>query len=125
MSTLPALSVIGSATKRNAILELAAEAERRGFAGLAVPGVGGNFGMCASLAHVTSTIPFWTSIQPIYLSHPMETAATASHVFEVSGGRFRLGLGVSHVPMLDRLRIDTGKPLSDMRDYVAAVRSAA
>ncbi len=125
MSTLPALSVIGSATKRQAILDLAADAERRGFAGLAVPGVAGNFGMCASLAHVTSTIPFWTSIQPIYLSHPSEVAATASHVHEVSAGRFRLGLGVSHAPLLDRLGIDTGRPLSDMREYVAAVRASA
>ena len=36
---MPALSVTGTPTKRNAILELAAEAERRGFAGLASPGV--------------------------------------------------------------------------------------
>jgi alkanesulfonate monooxygenase SsuD/methylene tetrahydromethanopterin reductase-like flavin-dependent oxidoreductase (luciferase family) len=121
---LPALSVIGSATKRAAILELAAEAEQRGFAGLACPGVGGNLALCASLAHVTNTIAFWSSIQPIYLAHPMETAATAAHIAEVSGGRFRLGLGVSHLPMLDRIGLATGKPLSDMRDYVTALRKA-
>lgn len=121
---LPALSVIGSPTKRAAILELAREAERRGFAGLACPGVGGNLALCASLAHVTTTIPFWSSIQPIYLAHPMETAANAAHIAEVSGGRFSLGLGVSHVPMLDRIGLATGKPLSDMRDYVAALRKA-
>ena len=121
---LPALSVIGSATKRTAILELAAEAEQRGFAGLACPGVGGNLALCASLAHVTNTIAFWSSIQPIYLAHPMETAATAAHIAEVSGGRFRLGLGVSHLPMLDRIGLATGKPLSDMRDYVTALRKA-
>ncbi|CAB4866883.1 unannotated protein [freshwater metagenome] len=124
MSPLPALSIIGAATKRLAILELAAEAETRGFAGLACPGVGGNLALCASLAHVTTTIPFWSSIQPIYLAHPMETAATAAHIAEVSGGRFRLGLGVSHVPMLDRIGLPTGKPLSDMREYVAALRAA-
>ena len=119
---LPAVSLIGTPTKRMAILELASEAERRGFAGLACPGVGGNLATCASLAHVTSTIPFWTSIQPIYLSQPNELAATAGHLHEVSSGRFRLGLGVSHTPMLDRLGVASGKPLSDMRDYVGALR---
>ncbi len=121
---MPALSVIGTPTKRSAILELAAEAERHGFAGLASPGIHGNLAMCGSLAHVTNTIPFWTSIQPIYHGHPVEVAVTGGHLHEVSGGRFRLGLGVSHAPAMNRLGIDTGKPLHDMGEYVAAIRAA-
>ena len=123
-TAMPALSVIGTPLKRNSILELAAEAERRGFAGLASPGVHGNLAMCGSLAHVTNTIPFWTSIQPIYHGHPVEVAITAGHLHEVSGGRFRLGLGVSHAPTMHRLGIDTGRPLHDMGNYVAAMRAA-
>ncbi|MEO7371898.1 MAG: LLM class flavin-dependent oxidoreductase [Ilumatobacteraceae bacterium] len=123
-SGMPAISVIGTPTKRNAILELAAEAERRGFAGVASPGIHGNLAMCGSLAHVTKTIPFWTSIQPIYHGHPVEVAITAGHLHEVSGGRFRLGLGVSHRPAMNRLGIDTGKPLHDMSQYVADIRAA-
>ena len=121
---MPALSVIGTPTKRNTILDLATEAERRGFAGLASPGIHGNLAMCGSLAHVTHTIPFWTSIQPIYHSHPVEVAVTAGHLYEVSGGRFRLGLGVSHEPAMHRLGINTGKPLHDMAEYVGAIRGA-
>ena len=121
---LPAMSVIGVPTKRGTILELAAEADRRGFAGLASPGVHGNLALCGSLAHVTSRIPFWTSIQPIYHCHPAEVAITAGHLAEVSGGRFRLGLGVSHAPAMDRLGLDTGKPLADMRRYVEGLRAA-
>jgi alkanesulfonate monooxygenase SsuD/methylene tetrahydromethanopterin reductase-like flavin-dependent oxidoreductase (luciferase family) len=121
---LPALSVIGVPTKRATILELAAEADRRGFAGLASPGVHGNLALCGSLAHVTSRIPFWTSIQPIYHSHPAEVAITAGHLAEVSGGRFRLGLGVSHAPAMDRLGLATGKPLADIRAYVEGIRAA-
>jgi alkanesulfonate monooxygenase SsuD/methylene tetrahydromethanopterin reductase-like flavin-dependent oxidoreductase (luciferase family) len=121
---MPALSVIGVPTRRNTILELATEAERRGFAGLASPGVHGNLAMCGSLAHVTSTIPFWTSIQPIYHGHPVEVAITAGHLHEVTGGRFRLGLGVSHEPAMNRLGINTGKPLHDMAEYLAAIRAA-
>lgn len=121
---MPALSVIGVAGKRGAILELAAEADRRGFAGLASPGIHGNLALCGSLAHVTSRIPFWTSIQPIYHSHPAEVAITAGHLAEVSGGRFRLGLGVSHAPAMSRLGLNTGKPLADMRAYVEGIRGA-
>jgi len=124
MTRLPALSVIGTPTKRTALLEVAAEADRRGFAGLASPGIHGSLALCGSLAHVTTTLPFWTSIQPIYHSHPAEVAVTAAHLSEVSGGRFRLGLGVSHEPAMSRLGISTGKPLSDMREYVASVRTA-
>lgn len=121
---MPAVSVIGTPTKRTTILELATEAERRGFAGLASPGIHGNLALCGSLAHVTNTIPFWTSIQPIYHGHPVEVAITAGHLHEISGGRFRLGLGVSHAPTMHRLGIDTGKPLHDMDNYVTAIRAA-
>jgi alkanesulfonate monooxygenase SsuD/methylene tetrahydromethanopterin reductase-like flavin-dependent oxidoreductase (luciferase family) len=124
MPAMPALSVIGTPTKRQTILQLAADAERRGFAGLASPGIHGNLALCGSLAHVTTTIPFWTCIQPIYHGHPAEVAVTAGHLHEVSGGRFRLGLGVSHAPSMHRLGIDTGKPLHDMREFVGAIRTA-
>ena len=124
MATLPALSLIASPSKRQVLLDLAAQAERSGFAGLAVSGVAGNLALCGSLAHVTSKISFWTSIQPIYLSNPSEVAATAGHLNEVSNGRFRLGLGVSHAPTLDRIGLVAGKPLSDIRNYVAAIRAA-
>jgi alkanesulfonate monooxygenase SsuD/methylene tetrahydromethanopterin reductase-like flavin-dependent oxidoreductase (luciferase family) len=124
VTRLPALSVIGTPTKRATILDLAAEADRRGFAGLASPGIHGNLALCGSLAHVTSRIPFWTSIQPIYHCHPAEVAITAGHLAEVSGGRFRLGLGVSHAPAMDRLGLATGRPLADMRQYVEGIRAA-
>lgn len=80
-------------------------------------------GLCVSLAHETSTISYWTSIQPIYYSHPVEAANTAAHINEVSGGRFRFGIGVSHGPVVQRLGVATGKPLADTRDYVAAMRA--
>jgi alkanesulfonate monooxygenase SsuD/methylene tetrahydromethanopterin reductase-like flavin-dependent oxidoreductase (luciferase family) len=116
--------VIGVPSKRRALLEVAAEADRRGFAGLASPGVHGNLALCGSLAHVTSRIAFWTSIQPIYHAHPAEVAVTAAHLAEVSDGRFRLGIGVSHAPAMSRLGLETGKPLADMRAYVAGLRAA-
>ncbi len=122
---LPALSLVASPGKRRAVLDAAVEADRRGFAGIACPSLGGVMGLCVSLAHVTERIPFWTSIQPIYLAHPSEAASTAAHVQELSGGRFSLGLGVSHGPVHDRLGVAPGRPLADIEAYVAAGRAAA
>jgi alkanesulfonate monooxygenase SsuD/methylene tetrahydromethanopterin reductase-like flavin-dependent oxidoreductase (luciferase family) len=120
---LPALSVIGTPTKRGAILELAAEADRRGFAALACPSLGGALSLCASLAHVTHDIHFFTSIQPIYNATVNEIGASASHINEVSGGRFALGLGVSHEPMVRRLGVPFGAPLADISDYVFRLKA--
>lgn len=119
----PAISIVASPTKRNAILELAQKAEQLGFEGLACPSLGGTMALCTSLAHATSTIHYWTSIQPMYYSHPVETANTAAHIHEISHGRFGLGIGVSHGPVVQRLGVETGKPLSDIANYVAAMRA--
>jgi alkanesulfonate monooxygenase SsuD/methylene tetrahydromethanopterin reductase-like flavin-dependent oxidoreductase (luciferase family) len=114
---------VASPTKRRVLLDLAKEAERRGFTGIACPSLGAAMGLCTSLAHETTTIRFWSSIQPIYYSHPAETANTAAHIHEISGGRFALGLGVSHGPVVERLGVHTGKPLHDVETYVSAVRT--
>jgi len=118
----PAISLVAVPGKRQAALDAAQEADRRGFAGIACPSLGGAMGLCASLAHVTDTIPFWTSIQPIYLANAQETAVLAGHIAEISGGRFTLGLGGSHGPVHERLGLDVGRPLADTRAYVDAVR---
>lgn len=120
---IPALSLVATPTKRAALLDLAVEAERLGVNGIACPSLGGTMGLCTSLAHVTSTIRFWTSIQPMYYSHPVEAGNAAAHIHEMSQGRFGFGIGVSHAAVTKRLGVETGKPLSDIRDYVAAMRA--
>ncbi len=121
---MPAVSLAAVPGKRLRALEIAAEIERRGFAGIYCPSLGDALGLCTSLAHVTSTIRFGTAIEPIYFRHPTSMAQTASYIHEVSGGRFDLGLGVSHGPVHERLQLDVGRPLSDMRRYVAGMREA-
>ena len=121
---MPAVSLAAVPGKRARALEMASEIERRGFPGIYCPSLGDALGLCTSLAHVTSTIRFGTSIEPIYFRHPSSMASTASYIHEVSEGRFDLGLGVSHGPVHERLQLDVGRPLSDMREYVAAMRAA-
>jgi alkanesulfonate monooxygenase SsuD/methylene tetrahydromethanopterin reductase-like flavin-dependent oxidoreductase (luciferase family) len=122
---LPAVSLVAPPGKRAAVLELAGELDWRGFAGIACPSLGGSMALCASLAHTTNTIRFFTSIQPIYFQHANEAAAAAAHIHEVSGGRFSLGLGVSHDPFLGSMGVTPGKPLADTRAFAEQVRKVA
>lgn len=123
VSDRPALSLVATPTKRAAVIDAAAEAERRGFPAIACPTIGGALGFVASLAHATTSIEFFTSIQGIYGVHASELGALASHVGEVSGGRFRLGLGVSHHAMTKRFGVRSTTPLLDIREYVDALRA--
>jgi alkanesulfonate monooxygenase SsuD/methylene tetrahydromethanopterin reductase-like flavin-dependent oxidoreductase (luciferase family) len=41
----------------------------------------------------------------------------------MADGRFRLGVGVTHGPVIERLGVETGRPLSDMREYVSTMRA--
>ena len=115
--------MVAPAKKRHAILELARRAEELKFAGIACPSLGATMGLCVSLAHSTNEIKFWTSIQPIYYSHAIEMANTAAHIHEVSNGRFALGLGVSHGPVIDRLGATTATPLADIKNYLATMKA--
>jgi alkanesulfonate monooxygenase SsuD/methylene tetrahydromethanopterin reductase-like flavin-dependent oxidoreductase (luciferase family) len=76
---------------------------------------------CALLAQVTHEIPFGTSIANIYTRHPLDYAQTASFIHELSNGRFHFGIGVSHGPMHQRLGLQVGKPLGDVRRFIQDV----
>ena len=106
------------------MVDLAVDIERRGFSGIHMPSFGDALGLSLSIAHATTTIEFGTSIQPIYLQHPVAMATTAAYLHEISGGRFHLGLGVTHGPVVERLKAKTGKPLADMRGYVEEMKGA-
>jgi len=125
MSTLPALSLAAMPGRRRASVELASEIERRGFPGIYCASFGDGLGLCLALAFATKTLRFGTAIANIYTRTAFDMAQTASFIHELSGGRFVLGLGVSHAPMNARLGVETGKPLADMRKYVETIRGLA
>jgi alkanesulfonate monooxygenase SsuD/methylene tetrahydromethanopterin reductase-like flavin-dependent oxidoreductase (luciferase family) len=120
---LPAVSLVAVPGRRKATLEVAREIERRGFAGIYAPSMFGNMSLCEGLAHVTQRIPFGTSIAPIYARTVGDFAQSAAFLHEVSGGRFRLGIGVSHTPAHVRMGVTPGKPLADIRSFVEKLRA--
>jgi len=121
----PAVSLAAMAGRRQATLEVARDIERRGFSGIYCASFGDGMGLCEALALVTKEITFGTSIVNIYTRHPADYALTATLIHELSGGRFRFGIGVSHEVMNDRLGLKTGKPLADMRRFVEQLRAGA
>lgn len=125
MPPKPAVSLAAVAGRRQATLELAQQIEREGFSGIYCPSFGDGLGLCEALALVTHDIPFGTSIANIYTRHPADYAQTAAFIHEVSKGRFRFGIGVSHGPTYARLKLAVGKPLSDIRTFVEALHAGA
>ena len=66
-----------------------------------------------------------TGIAQTYARHPLTTMAAARTLDEAHPDRFLLGLGVSHAPMVVDVRgLDYSTPLSDMRQYLAAMDAA-
>ncbi|MEC7369965.1 MAG: LLM class flavin-dependent oxidoreductase [Pseudomonadota bacterium] len=122
MTRMPALSLAAVPGRRLATIALAQEIEKRGFSGIFGPSLGDSLALCQALAHATNEIEFGTSIMPIYFRQLVDFASTVSFIHEVSGGRFKFGIGVSHAPALKQRGLDGGKPLSDTREFVAQLK---
>ena len=118
MTQLPAVSLAAVPGRRLRTIELAKDIERRGFPGIFGPSLGDSLALCNAIALNTTDVMIGTSITPIYTRNVADFAQTAGFLHEVSEGRFRFGVGVSHAPALNRMGITAGKPLSDMRQFV-------
>lgn len=108
-------------------VEWVAEAEDLGYSAMWVPETVGRdpFISASLLLGGTSTIRIATGIANIYARDPMTMANTQRSLAEAFPGRFLLGLGVSHHTLVAWVRKhDYSKPLSYMRDYLAAMDKA-
>src|SRR5215831_572617 len=122
-SRMPSVALAAVAGRRRATLDLAREIERRRFSGIYCASFGDGLGLCEALALTTERIEFGTAIAIIYTRHVPDYAQTAALVHELSGGRFRFGIGVSHTPVHERLGLHVGKPLADVRRFVRDLRA--
>jgi probable F420-dependent oxidoreductase len=105
----------------------AQKVERLGYSALWIPEAVGRepFPHAAFLLSKTDKLLLATGIANIYARDPMTMAAAARTLAELSGGRFVLGIGVSHAPLVERLRgHDYKKPYSYMKDYLAKMKTA-
>jgi alkanesulfonate monooxygenase SsuD/methylene tetrahydromethanopterin reductase-like flavin-dependent oxidoreductase (luciferase family) len=120
---LPAISLVAVPGRRRLTIDLARDIERRGFAGIFSSSMFGNMSLCEALAWNTDRIAFGTAIAPIYARTVQDFAQSAAFMHEVSGGRFRFGIGVAHAPSHLRMGVTAGRPLADTRGFVARLRA--
>jgi len=120
---MPTISLVAVPGRRRQTLDMRVRVERRGFAGIYIPSRFGNMAQCTALALATERIAFGTAIAPIYARTPEDFAQSAAYLHEISGCRFRSGIGIAHGPTYQRLGVTPGKPLSDIRAFVEKVRS--
>jgi F420-dependent oxidoreductase-like protein len=121
------LGYFGFGTTPAEQLQLALEAERLGYdSAWAAEAYGSDAAtVLAWVAAQTSTIGLGAAVFQVPARSPAMTAMTAATLDQLSGGRFRLGLGLSGPQVAEGWhgqRYD--RPLARMRDYVAVVRLA-
>jgi len=83
------------------------------------------FSASAWLLANTSKLIVASGIANIYARDSFSAAAAQKGLNEQSGGRFLLGLGVSHVRLVEGLRkLHYGKPVTTMREYLRGMAEA-
>lgn len=72
----------------------------------------------------TKRIQFGTSVVPTYPRHPHAMAQQALTVAAATGGRFSLGIGLSHAPVVRGMwGLSYDRPAVHMREYLTIVNS--
>ncbi len=106
------------------LLEVARTAEADGFDSLWLPQIFGIDALCAHtlIGHSVPRIELGTAVVPTYPRHPAALAAQALTASAASGGRFTLGIGLSHKLVIeDMFGYSYAKPVRHMREYLSAL----
>ncbi|HWG78012.1 MAG TPA: TIGR03620 family F420-dependent LLM class oxidoreductase [Steroidobacteraceae bacterium] len=101
--------------------------ERWGYGALWAPeGLGREvFSAAAWLLAGTTRLTIASGIANIYARDPVSAAAAQKGLNEQSDRRFLLGLGVSHIPLVQDVRRHVyGRPVETMRAYLTAMQAA-
>ncbi len=109
------------------VREVAKKIEQFGYKSMWIPEVMGreSFTSAALLLQATSSLVVATGITNIWGRDPLTMSAAHKTLSEAYPGRFILGLGVSHAPLVEGLRGHSyQKPLSAMRSYLEAMDAA-
>jgi F420-dependent oxidoreductase-like protein len=107
------------------VTELAQQSEDLGFHGMFL---GSAFGfdpvMALAIAGTrTERILLGTAVVPTWPRHPIVMAQQAATANAAAGGRFRLGVGPSHVPVMGMYGIPFDKPIRHLTEYLTILRA--
>lgn len=115
---------IGDGRGLPAIIEAIKKCEDDGFASAWMPNIFGQDAIMtlALAASHTSRIELGTFVVPTYPRHPAALAQQALTAAEACGGRFTLGIGLSHkVVIEDMMGLDYSKPIRHTREYLSVL----
>ena len=121
------LGVFGGDTSARTIDDLVADARRAeadGFASYVLPQVFGldAMGVFAIIGREVPRIGLATGVVPTYGRHPLTMAQQALTVQAASGGRFVLGIGLSHKPVIEGMfGLSFDRPVRHMREYLSVL----
>lgn len=123
------LSLFVNETKRaeRAVAQVV-DAEVRGFHAAWMPQIAGFDAMTVLGVAATRTerIRLGTSVVPTWPRHPIVIAQQSLTVSQLSDGRFDLGVGTSHVPVIEgSYGIPFEKPIRHIGEYVQIVKALA
>jgi F420-dependent oxidoreductase-like protein len=105
-------------------VEQVQQAERDGFATAHVANIFGFDALTAAAVagRETEKIELMTSVVPTFSRHPVYMAQQALSTNAACGGRFALGIGLSHIVVIEQvLGLSFAKPFTHMREYVAVL----
>ncbi|HXH10008.1 MAG TPA: LLM class flavin-dependent oxidoreductase [Alphaproteobacteria bacterium] len=121
------IGVVISAPDSAGVLAGIEQAEQLGIpaAWLTTGGVGLDaLTLFAAAAVRTSRIRLGTSITPTFPRHPLVVVQQVQVLAQLAPGRFRLGLGPSHRPIMEgTFGLDFHAPLGHLREYVQIVKT--
>jgi F420-dependent oxidoreductase-like protein len=104
-----------------AAIAQARRAEQSGFAAFWLPHIFGLDAITAAalIGHQVERIELGTAVVPTYPRHPVALAQQALTASAATGGRFALGIGLSHkIVIEDMFGLDFSKPARHMREYL-------
>jgi len=107
--------------------ELAAEIENLGYGALWLPEAAGRDAVVSAtlLLGATQRLTLGTGVVPLYAREPPILNAAWKTLEDAYPGRFVLGIGVSHAPLVEGiLGSDYGPPLATMRSYLERMDAA-
>jgi F420-dependent oxidoreductase-like protein len=108
----------------DAMVRNARSLEERGFAFTGVANISGwdAIGALAIVGRETERIELQTAVVPTYPRHPVTMAQQALTTQAAAGGRFTLGIGLSHQVVIENsLGLSFARTASHMREYLSVL----
>ena len=115
---------IGEGEGIEATLKSFERAEEAGFDSAWIPNIFSTDAimLLALAGRVTNKIELGTFVVPTYPRHPAALAQQALTASAATGGRFTLGIGLSHKVVIENMfGLDYSKPIRHMREYLSVL----